>query len=64
MARRKLLKISGSSSYGPYNVTSSFTSRVNNLIDIAVFINKDNLTKNLCILTVITIFVYPTDFPH
>ena len=64
MAGRKLFKISRSSSYSPYNIISSFTSRVNNLIDIAVFINKDNLAKNLYTLTAITIFIYPTNFLH
>jgi hypothetical protein len=64
MARRKLLKISGSSSYSPYNVISSFASRVNNLIDIVVLINKDNLARNLYTLIAITIFIYLTNFPR
>ena len=62
MAKYKFFKISRSSSYSPYNIISSFTSKVNNLVDITVFINKDNLTKNLCTLIAITIFIYPTDF--
>ena len=64
MAGRKLLKISRSSSYSPYNIISSFTSRVNNLIDIIVLINKDNLAKNLYTLIVITIFISLTNFPR
>ena len=63
MARHKLLKMSESSSYSPCNVIFSFASKVNNLIDMAVFANKDNLARNLYTLIVITIFIYLTDFP-
>ena len=64
MAKRKLFKISGNSSYSPYNIVSSFTFRVKNLVDIIVLINKNNLTRNLYTLTVISIFIYLTNFPY
>ena len=62
MAGRKLPKISRSNSYSPYNIVSSFTSKVNNLVDIVVFVNKDNIARNLCTLIAITIFIYLTNF--
>ena len=54
--------ISKSSGYNSYNIIFSFTFRVDNFVDIVALINKNNLARNFCTLTVITIFIYLTDF--